>query len=66
MKKVFSLLLLIILLTLTGCNEETKKVSNKEEIMGDVLAVELCNEEYSDSKEWDINGEKVTIGVQKV
>ncbi|MBE6647908.1 MAG: isoleucine--tRNA ligase [Ruminococcaceae bacterium] len=49
-------------------NEKITSVanSNKEEIMGDVLAVELCNEEYSDSKEWDINGEKVTIGVQKV
>ena len=35
--------------------------------MGDVLAKELkVNAEYSASKEWDINGEKVMIGVEKV
>jgi hypothetical protein len=34
--------------------------------MSDVLAVELCNDSISESKEWDINGEKVLIGVKKV
>ncbi len=49
-------------------NEKIVSVAsaNKEEIMGDVLAVDLRDEEYSEAKEWDINGEKVTIGVQKV
>ncbi len=40
--------------------------NNKNEIMSDVLAVELCNDSISESKEWDINGEKVLIGVKKV
>ncbi len=41
--------------------------ANKDDIMSDVLARELrCEVEYSLAKEWDINGEKVIIGVEKV
>ena len=39
---------------------------NSEEISGDVLAEEIrADENCENSKEWDINGEKVTIGVVK-
>jgi isoleucyl-tRNA synthetase len=57
-----------IVLYISG-NEKIVSVAkaNAAEITGDVLANELkCDVEYSASKEWDINGEKVLIGVEKV
>ena len=40
--------------------------SHKEEIISEVLAVDIKPGEMSGyTKEWDINGEKVTIGVEK-
>ncbi len=40
---------------------------NKQEIFTDVLAEDIkLNESTEISKDWDINGEKVTIGVQKI
>ena len=39
---------------------------NTEEIREDVLALEIKNGENCDnSKEWNINGEKVSLGVEK-
>jgi isoleucyl-tRNA synthetase len=57
-----------IILYISG-NQKIVSVAknNMQEIMSDVLAKELkCDTEYSAAKEWDINGEKVTIGVEKV
>ncbi len=39
---------------------------NKEEICGDVLALDIVGEINGYSKEWNINKEKVTIGVKKI
>jgi isoleucyl-tRNA synthetase len=50
-------------------NEKIVSVASKniEGIMNDVLAKEFVSDvEYSAAKEWDINGEKVTIGVEKI
>ncbi len=38
---------------------------NKESISGDVLADDICEGEAGYSKEWNINGEKVTLSVEK-
>ena len=38
---------------------------NKEEICGDVLAIDILSEIDGYSKEWNINKENVTIGVKK-
>lgn len=48
-------------------NEKLEKLveANKSEISGDVLANEIkLGETCDNSKEWDINGEKVTLGVK--
>ena len=50
-------------------NEKIAEVAkrNAEEIMGDTLTVEiLYNETLANSKEWNINGENVTVSVEKV
>ncbi len=50
-------------------NEKIVSVASKniEGIMNDVLAKEFVSDvEYHAAKEWDINGEKVTIGVEKI
>ena len=52
----------------TGDNEKLNAVmnANREEICGDVLADDIIfNETRESSKEWNINGEKMTIGVEK-
>ena len=52
----------------TGDNEKLNAVmnANREEICGDVLADDIIfNEIRESSKEWNINGEKMTIGVEK-
>ena len=43
-------------------------LKNKDEISGDVLADGIAVDSACDgySKEWDINGEKVTLGVKKI
>ncbi len=49
-------------------NDKIKAIieKNKEQIANDVLAVEvLLDTECDNQKEWDINGEKVTLGVIK-
>ena len=49
-------------------NEKISQIvkANAEEIKGDVLALEIKYEEATAiSKEWNINGENVTIGVEK-
>ena len=49
-------------------NEKISQIvkANAEEIKGDVLALEIKYEEATAiSKEWNINGETVTIGVEK-
>ena len=38
---------------------------NAEEIKNDVLALDIKSSECANSKEWDINGEKVKIGAEK-
>ncbi len=48
-------------------NEKLEKIveANKSEISGDVLANEIkLGEACDNSKDWDINGEKVTLGVK--
>lgn len=50
-------------------NEKVQAIAekNKAEISHDVLAEELVlGENVANIKEWDINGEKVTIGVEKI
>ncbi|MBE6701032.1 MAG: isoleucine--tRNA ligase [Ruminococcaceae bacterium] len=50
-------------------NEKVAKLilDNKEEISSDVLALNVVVDTVSGySKEWDINGEKVTLGVEKI
>ncbi|MBR1738773.1 MAG: isoleucine--tRNA ligase [Ruminococcus sp.] len=56
-----------IVLTVTG-NEKIAELVNKnrERICTDVLADEIKNSSATNEREWDINGEKVTIGVTKV
>ncbi len=52
----------------TDNNEKLNAIMlrNKEEISGDVLADDIvCNEVNGYSKEWNINGEKMTLGVEK-
>jgi isoleucyl-tRNA synthetase len=49
-------------------NEKVAAVltANKETILGDVMADELiCGEVRGYTKEWNINGEQVTLGVEK-
>ncbi|MBQ8807953.1 MAG: isoleucine--tRNA ligase, partial [Clostridia bacterium] len=49
-------------------NEKIKDIMerNAEEIKGDVLALAIkSNSKTENSKEWNINGEKVTLGVEK-
>ncbi|MBQ8807742.1 MAG: isoleucine--tRNA ligase, partial [Clostridia bacterium] len=49
-------------------NEKIKDIMerNAEEIKGDVLALAIkSNSRTENSKEWNINGEKVTLGVEK-
>jgi len=41
-------------------------LKNAESIMGDTLGKSLVNAEAENAKEWDINGEKVTIAVEKL
>ena len=42
-------------------------LGNKDEISEDVLAVDFIFDKMSDNaKEWNINGEKVVLGVEKV
>ena len=42
-------------------------LSNKDQIAGKVLADEIVTDaDFAVSKEWNINGEKVTIGVEKM
>ena len=40
--------------------------NNKDAIASDVLAIELTKDASEEGKEWDINGESVTIGVEKL
>ncbi len=40
--------------------------NNKEAISTDVLADDICAGKPDISKEWNINGEKVTLGVEKI
>ena len=49
-------------------NEKIEAIfnANKESVCGDVLATDIiASEGGSFAKEWDINGEKVTLGVEK-
>ena len=49
-------------------NDKIKEVMTKytDEIKNDVLADDMClDAEGGYSKEWDINGEKVRLGVEK-
>ena len=39
---------------------------NKEQIAHDVLAEDISAADAENAKEWDINGEKVSIAVEKV
>ncbi|MDE6713370.1 MAG: isoleucine--tRNA ligase, partial [Lachnospiraceae bacterium] len=39
---------------------------NQDAIMGKVLADEILSTDCSIHKEWNVNGEKVTIGVEKI
>jgi isoleucyl-tRNA synthetase len=39
---------------------------NKAQISGDVLANEIVTAKKENAKEWDINGEKLSIAVEKV
>ena len=41
-------------------------LKNAESIMSDTLGKSLINAEGENAKEWDINGEKVTISVTKI
>jgi isoleucyl-tRNA synthetase len=41
-------------------------LKNADSIMGDTLGKSLVNAESENAKEWDINGEKVTISVAKI
>ena len=41
-------------------------MKNAEAITGDTLGKSLTNAEGENAKEWDINGEKVTIAVEKL
>ena len=41
-------------------------LKNAESIMSDTLGKSLINAEGENAKEWDINGEKVTISVAKL
>ncbi len=56
-----------IVLSLTG-NDKLFELAhrNRDQICTDVLADEIKAGAAANSKEWDINGEKVTIGVTKV
>ncbi len=40
--------------------------NNKDAISTDVLADDICEGETAISKEWNINGENVTLGVEKI
>ncbi|MGN0633809.1 MAG: isoleucine--tRNA ligase, partial [Oscillospiraceae bacterium] len=53
-----------IVVTLAG-NEKLSQIAerNKETISHDVLAENIISADSADGKEWDINGEKVTIAV---
>ena len=56
-----------IVLSINGNDKIAELVNkNREEICTDVLADEIKICTATNSKEWDINGEKVTIGVTKV
>ncbi len=50
-----------------SCAEKMKAIFSKysEAIASDVLATEFCEGENEDSREWDINGEKVKISLAK-
>jgi len=39
---------------------------NSAEIKNITLADEIIFEKVSDAKDWDINGEKILLGVQKI
>jgi hypothetical protein len=39
---------------------------NAAEIMGETLGKSLTNAENENAKEWDINGKKVKIAVEKI
>ena len=57
-----------IKVTING-NEKVAQIAarNEEMIAGKVLAEAIVTEEeLAVSKEWNVNGEKVTIGVEKV
>ena len=46
---------------------EAIAAKNAESIKSDVLGVEIIfNEECANKKEWNLNGEDVTLGVEKV
>ena len=49
-------------------NEKIAGIMNKnaELIKDEVLADDILSGEYESSKEWNINGEKVSLGVEKV
>ena len=49
-------------------NEKVEAIMNKnsDEIKNDVLAIEIINASVPNSKEWNINGEKVSLGVEKI
>ena len=57
-----------IIVTVSGSEKVLAVVeNNKAEISHDVLADDIRSGESSDdAKAWNINGEKVTIGVKKV
>lgn len=56
-----------IVLSISGNDKITALVEkNRAEICTDVLADEIKIGSATNSKEWDINGEKVTIGVTKI
>ncbi|MBQ8107755.1 MAG: class I tRNA ligase family protein, partial [Ruminococcus sp.] len=56
-----------IVLSLSG-NDKLFEIAdrNRDQICTDVLAEEIKAGAAANSKEWDINGEKVTIGVTKI
>ena len=56
-----------IVVTLAG-SEKLSQIAekNKAAISSDVLAEDIITADSADGKEWDINGEKVTIAVKKV
>ena len=56
-----------ITVTLAG-NEKLSALAerNRDTISHDVLAEDIISADSAEGKEWDINGEKVTIAVAKV